>query len=186
MRIVVLMMFLVLSGFSAQAEDFKDCEFLRDEKSCLVCNIYHEARGESLAGQTAVAIITMNRVRDARYPDTICDVVWQKSQVTRTEEDEEGNEISRTFWVGQFSWIIDGKSDRAYDKEALRIATQISDLVMAARNDSYAAVRIEGINEFTLWYHRHDVNPEWSRYKYMTAEIGSHEFFTESEELAMR
>ena len=37
-----------------------------DEKElqCLAMNIYHEARGESLAGQVAVADVVLNRVDD--------------------------------------------------------------------------------------------------------------------------
>ena len=44
---------------------------------CLAMNIYHEARAESLAGQFAVADVTLNRVKDTRYPGSICDVVMQ-------------------------------------------------------------------------------------------------------------
>ena len=44
---------------------------------CLAMNIYHEARSEPLAGQLAVGYSTMNRVSDERYPDTVCEVVYQ-------------------------------------------------------------------------------------------------------------
>ena len=44
---------------------------------CLALNLYHEARGESLAGNLAVGFVTMNRVADPRYPDTVCGVVKQ-------------------------------------------------------------------------------------------------------------
>lgn len=37
---------------------------LNEELECLALNIYHEARSESLAGQYAVADVTVNRVRD--------------------------------------------------------------------------------------------------------------------------
>ena len=61
----------------------KDVDFDRvsaNEVLCLAENIYHEARGESLLGQQAVAHVTLNRVADNRWPDSICDVVYQKSQ----------------------------------------------------------------------------------------------------------
>jgi len=68
-----------------------------DELNCLALNIYHEARGEPLAGQFAVAYVTMNRVVSARYPSSVCSVVWQHRQ---------------------FSWTQDGKSDRPREREA--------------------------------------------------------------------
>lgn len=51
---------------------------------CLALNIYHEARGEPLDGRVAVAQVTMNRVKSKRYPNTICEVVYQKSQFSWT------------------------------------------------------------------------------------------------------
>jgi spore germination cell wall hydrolase CwlJ-like protein len=47
---------------------------------CLALNVYHEARGEPLAGQYAVAHVTMNRVADKRWPMTVCEVVGQEDQ----------------------------------------------------------------------------------------------------------
>ena len=47
---------------------------------CLELNIYHEARGESKAGKIAVAMVTLNRMRHKRFPDTVCDVVKQPGQ----------------------------------------------------------------------------------------------------------
>jgi N-acetylmuramoyl-L-alanine amidase len=42
---------------------------------CLSLTIYHEARGEPIAVQEAVAAITMNRTRDKDYPSNVCKVV---------------------------------------------------------------------------------------------------------------
>jgi spore germination cell wall hydrolase CwlJ-like protein len=50
---------------------------MNEEVECLALNIYHEARSESLAGQYAVADVTLNRVKDRRYPSSICGVVKQ-------------------------------------------------------------------------------------------------------------
>ncbi|MCG5512805.1 cell wall hydrolase [Ectothiorhodospira shaposhnikovii] len=47
---------------------------------CLATNIYHEARGESGWGQAAVGMVTLNRVDDPRWPDTVCEVVFQDRQ----------------------------------------------------------------------------------------------------------
>ena len=48
-----------------------------EEARCLAENIYHEARGQGTAGWLAVAAVTLNRVTDERFPDTICGVVFQ-------------------------------------------------------------------------------------------------------------
>jgi len=47
---------------------------------CLSMAIYHEARGEPLAGQVAVAMVIMNRVRSDQFPDDVCSVVTQPDQ----------------------------------------------------------------------------------------------------------
>jgi len=53
---------------------------------CMALNIYNEARGEPLHGQYAVAHVTMNRVADQRWPDTVCAVVYQPAQFSWTLE----------------------------------------------------------------------------------------------------
>ena len=47
---------------------------------CLSSVIYHEARGESLEGQLAVAHVVLNRVESPHFPDTVCGVVTQPYQ----------------------------------------------------------------------------------------------------------
>lgn len=47
---------------------------------CLAMTIYHEARGEPVLGQLAVAQVVMNRVDSPRFPDDICGVVTQSDQ----------------------------------------------------------------------------------------------------------
>lgn len=47
---------------------------------CLATNIYFEARGEPEAGQFMVGFVTMNRVYDKRFPNTVCGVVYQPGQ----------------------------------------------------------------------------------------------------------
>lgn len=56
----------------------------RHDALCLARNIYFEARGEGSRGQYAVAAVTLNRVRDKRWSDGICGVVYQKKQFSWT------------------------------------------------------------------------------------------------------
>ena len=45
------------------------------ELECLTEAVYFEARGESFVGQLAVANVILQRVRDYRFPPTVCEVV---------------------------------------------------------------------------------------------------------------
>ena len=44
---------------------------------CLALNIYHEARDQGTAGIFGVTAVVLNRVNDGRFPNTICEVVYQ-------------------------------------------------------------------------------------------------------------
>ena len=47
---------------------------------CLTEALYHEARGESVKGQRAVAEVILNRVDHPAFPKSVCGVVNQPSQ----------------------------------------------------------------------------------------------------------
>jgi hypothetical protein len=53
---------------------------LTSEERCLAGAVYFESKGESLAGQLAVARVVMARSKSGRFPTTLCGVVYQKSQ----------------------------------------------------------------------------------------------------------
>lgn len=59
---------------------------LQDQREflCLALNVYHEARGESLAGKNAVAHVVVNRRDSGRFPQSLCAVTWQRSQFSWT------------------------------------------------------------------------------------------------------
>lgn len=126
---------------------------------CLAMNIYHEARGEPIKGQIAVAVVTMNRVEDNRWPDTPCDVVWQHRQ---------------------FSWTKDGKSDKMKDQRAkqraINIATGIYMTYKEGYNyDLYDQV-IEHVNG-SVYYHADHVNPYWTESVQHVTSIDNHRFY---------
>lgn len=50
------------------------------ELECLAKVVLHEAGNQSRTGQIAVAEVVMNRLRDRRFPKTICSVVLQRGQ----------------------------------------------------------------------------------------------------------
>ena len=51
---------------------------------CLALTVYHEARGEPLSGQYAVAHVVMNRVKDSHWGASVCSVVGSKAQFSYT------------------------------------------------------------------------------------------------------
>ena len=53
---------------------------IADEVKCLAQNIYWEARNQSIQGMYAVADVTLNRVKDKRWPSTVCEVVKQRRE----------------------------------------------------------------------------------------------------------
>ncbi len=81
---------ILLSGVShadhshfRQALDFSDLT-PGQELGCMALTLYHEGRGESIKGQLAIAAVITNRVKSKNYPDTICEVVWQRKQFSWT------------------------------------------------------------------------------------------------------
>lgn len=55
-----------------------------NDMQCMADNLFHEAKVDGMRGMEAVASVVMNRVRDSRYPNTVCDVVYQPSQFSWT------------------------------------------------------------------------------------------------------
>lgn len=53
---------------------------LDSETRCLAGAVYFESKGESLAGQLAVARVVLARSKSGRFPSSICGVVYQPSQ----------------------------------------------------------------------------------------------------------
>ena len=79
-----------------------------DEVNCLALNIYHEARNQPTVGKLAVAMVTMNRVKDERFPNTVCGVVTQGLYKNNQPI------INKCH----FSWWCDGKSDKPKDLQS--------------------------------------------------------------------
>jgi len=116
---------------------------------CLAMNIYHEGRGESARGQAAIAAVTMNRLRSARYPNSVCEVVWQRKQ---------------------FSWTRAAARHHVIDDaQAWRRALTIAELFLGG-------AQLALVSEATH-YHTVDVRPFWSKNIPALALIGKHVFY---------
>ena len=128
-----------------------------DDLQCLAENIYFEARGEPLAGQYAVAEVTLNRTHAQNFPHTICQVVHE----TRWDP-------SRRRYVADFSWMERGAlspEDGPAWRQALAVAN-------AAYDDLHAPI-VPG----ALFYHATNIRPGWARSRKPIATIGNHIFY---------
>jgi len=129
---------------------------------CLALNVYHEARDQPFIGQVAVAQVVMNRVRDDRYPDSVCDVVKQGPTYSWKQDFPVRHRC-------QFSWYCDGKSDKTPDQTAWQQAMLIAQGVHTGNLDDF----VEGATH----YHATYVLPEWTESKVPIVQIGDHMFY---------
>jgi len=77
---------------------------------CLSKAAYFESKGESDAGMLAVIHTTLNRVKDVRFPKTVCGVVYQPSQYSWTKHShkiKEKEQYERAKRLAQE--VVDGK-----------------------------------------------------------------------------
>ena len=120
---------------------------LSKEMHCLAGTVYFESKGESLEGQLAVARVVLARAASSRFPNSICGVVYQKSQ---------------------FSFVRGGRMPRINKGHRhWRNAVAIAKIAM---NDGWKSP-VEG----ALFFHARYVSPGW-RLKRM-ARIDNHIFY---------
>jgi spore germination cell wall hydrolase CwlJ-like protein len=129
----------------------------RKNLMCLARNVYFEARGEPMKGQRAVAEVTLNRVASGNYPDSICDVVYQK-----------GWDASRKRYVGAFSWT-EFKNLPNPAGEAWKQAWQAAEEVYFGTEPPV----VEGAMHFHAVY----IKPDWAHGRRPIAKIGQHVFY---------
>jgi spore germination cell wall hydrolase CwlJ-like protein len=142
-----------LTPSGAQAVDPQGDAPLDDPITCLSRTIYWEARGVSASEMEAVANVVMNRLGDADFPNTVCEVVRQGS--------EQGN--------CQFSWWCDGRSDSAFEEQAYAESKEIA---RRALNGSLADA-----TKGALFFHNKSVTPSWASQFTKTAETDAFDFY---------
>ena len=135
----------------------REREFHARHVACLAKNVYFEARGEPLAGQYAVAEVTMNRKASGLYPATVCEVVYQQNW-----------DPLRGRYVGAFSW------------------TEFSVLPLPDGDDWKRAQRIAEevyyqkhppLVDGALFFHATWMKPDWARERKPVSRIGRHVFY---------
>lgn len=135
-----------------------------EELECLAINTYHEARGQSTAGQIAVMFVVLNRAKSPYFPNTICDVV--------TEGPTYVNWKGNTWPVRdkcQFSWYCDGMSDTIEDKRSYNNIMRLAKRVALGNDIDYT--------EGSLFYHADYVKPDWHLSYRRVTQIDNHIFY---------
>jgi spore germination cell wall hydrolase CwlJ-like protein len=162
----------VAISFSANANPYsgepRPLGYSEDDITWLAKNVYFEARNQGVAGQLAVAMVTLNRVEDKRFPNTIKEVVTEGPARPSWKNT---NEMIPLRHRCQFSWYCDGKSDKIFDWAHY---WKIYGLVL-----SYVQKRgiMPDITEGATHYHADYVQPAWAKTKTKTTEIEDHIFY---------
>ena len=133
----------------------------KEQAMCLAKNIYFESRSSNLADKAAVADVVLNRVNDTRYPNTICEVVYQGKK-------HADGRMKRN--ACHFSWYCDGKSDDPRNEDLWEESKLIAYSIL-----NHGSFR--GITEGATHYHAFYVDPRWSKDLQMVGRIGAHIFY---------
>jgi len=167
--LLILLPFLIIPSITTSADE-ESPEFI-----CLVENIYFESKGESMRGKIAVGVVTLNRLKDSRYPKTICEVVKQGPvrESWKTRSDPNLSADSRIYnpirHRCQFSWWCDGYKERIkYDENWI-------DSVRAAK--SALTGKYDDLVGEATHYHAVYVTPEWANRLRFIVQIDNHRFY---------
>lgn len=133
---------------------FDAADDIAADYKCLTQAVYYESAHERTAGKIAVAEVVMNRVADHRYPNSVCDVVFQGA--TRT--------------TGcQFTFTCDGALARKPDEKKWEEAREVAAHVLMDLHKRRTGSATH--------YHATYVDPIWNVGLVRTNRIGRHIFY---------
>lgn len=159
------------AGLTLGPEPIKEDVNFSDEIFCLAQNIYFETSNQPYAGKLAVAMVTLNRVNSSKFPNTVCDVVYQ----AKTKPSWKTGEPVPIRNQCQFSWYCDGKSDTPYNTEVWKDSIRIAANMYSAFIDKDTL--IDDITEGSTYYHADYVFPNWRTSLTKTVQIQNHIFY---------
>ena len=158
------------SGLIDIADNIISKSLVIDDKEviCMAKNIFFEAAVESTAGKLAVAHVTLNRVDNKRFPNSVCEVVYEGPHYTGAN-----GQLYPVRDRCQFSWYCDGKGDDP--REGSRLWEDAQELA------KYVLLRSEELPDITdgaLFYHASYINiPNGGKKKKVTTKIDTHIFY---------
>jgi N-acetylmuramoyl-L-alanine amidase len=121
---------------------------------CLAQNMYFEARNQGDEGMAAVTDVVFNRLRDPKFPASVCEIITQPHQ---------------------FSWVEDGRDHEMRDDKAAESAYRIALQAWKDQPMHYKPKHEDftgGATRYHAWY----VSPKWKNWV-QSAHIGAHIFF---------
>lgn len=121
---------------------------------CLTQAVYYEARGETPAGQAAVAQVVLNRVRHPAFPKSVCAVVYQGA-----------------YGRGacQFSFACDGSMRKRREPRAWARAEKVASRALSGA----VAANVGNATHF----HTVNVAPAWGSQLMRVGQVGLHVFY---------
>lgn len=159
---------------------------------CLAKNIFYESGHEPYEGKIAVGMVTINRSQDARFPQSICGVVRQKTSVSiprkvtttrmvktgffgKLEKQVETETVWKEVVVCQFSWycmrVPTPKSNDPSWVESKQVAEQLLSGEYENYQPQYGNLK---------FFHNTFVRPAWRGLKRIV-KIGGHIFYASNE-----
>ena len=132
------------------------------EQECLAMALYHEARGEPVAGQEAVGQVILNRVDSSYHPDTVCKVVYKNAHRRN---------------ACQFSFACDGISDRPKETRAWEKKVAMAKELLSCDAECREQQRADGGIVKSTHYHATYVSPRWASKLERTGQVGNHIFY---------
>ena len=107
---------------------------------------------------------------DARYPNTICEVVLYIHESWKTKQHADPRPNNPVRNMCQFSWYCDGKADKVRDGDAWRKAQEIAYRIVTEG-------KFRGVTEGATHYHATYVSPDWAPQLDLVGRIGTHIFY---------
>jgi N-acetylmuramoyl-L-alanine amidase len=132
---------------------FAGCDYNK-QLQALALNIYYEARGEGEAGMQMVGEVVLNRVGHPKYPDTICEVVYQR---------------------GQFSWVKQIKNNTPKEHDMWLLSLHMAERLLRGDIDLYDNGATHFLNPKNM-----RSMPSWARKFHKVAKIGNHVFYEQT------
>jgi len=126
---------------------------------CLALNVFHEARGEFIPGQYAVALVTLNRAE--HDPAKVCDVVFKRHQFSWTKDVK----LTKKGWEIPAHLI----NPTNKEPEAWARAWRIAQWTLAGKMPDFT--------QGAKFYHAKRVKPVWRMAMTRVKALGEHIFY---------
>lgn len=119
---------------------------------CLVTAMFFEARDQPITGMEMVAEVIMNRVEHPSFPDTVCDVVYERKQFS----------FANKGYVSLYDY------QEPDDRRAAKLAREIA----------LRYLQGDRLGSTSTHYHKVTVSPEWKYEFVLDGKVEDHIFYT--------